>query len=102
MFEDAPSATAGITGKRDKLLGKPGQALPMQPVRAISFDTDEGSLLSLDVSPKGDMLVLDMLGDIYTLPVTGGKSMRLIHITGMGTGWAKHHRYALLGGSKCL
>ena len=51
MFEDAPSATAGITGKRDKLLGKPGQALPMQPVRAISFDTDEGSLLSLDVSP---------------------------------------------------
>ncbi|WP_439621086.1 amidohydrolase family protein [Hyphomonas sp.] len=77
MFEDAPSATAGITGKRDKLLGKPGQALPMQPVRAISFDTDEGSLLSLDVSPKGDMLVFDMLGDIYTLPVTGGKSMRL-------------------------
>lgn len=69
--------TAGITGKRDMPLGKPGQALPLQAARTISFETDEGSLLSLDVSPAGDRLVFDMLGDIYTLPTQGGKATRI-------------------------
>ncbi|MFN4185810.1 MAG: amidohydrolase family protein [Hyphomonas sp.] len=75
--QDVPAVTAGITGKRDMPLGKPGQTLPMQAARTISFETDEGSLLSLDVSPRGDVLVFDMLGDIYTLPVKGGKATRL-------------------------
>ncbi|ABI76594.1 amidohydrolase family protein [Hyphomonas neptunium ATCC 15444] len=75
--EVAVAYTAGITGKRDMPLGKPGQTLPMQAARNISFETDEGSLLSLDVSPAGDVLVFDMLGDIYTLPVSGGKAARL-------------------------
>ena len=39
-----------------------------------SFTTDEGTWMNLDVSPDGQTLVFDMLGDIYTLPITGGKS----------------------------
>jgi len=75
--EDGTAFTAGITGKRDMPLGKSGQTLPMTATRTISFETDEGSLLSLDVSPRGDTLVFDMLGDIYTLPLTGGKATQL-------------------------
>lgn len=39
-----------------------------------SFTTDEGTWMNLDVSPDGQTLVFDMLGDIYTMPITGGKA----------------------------
>ncbi|WP_271393793.1 amidohydrolase family protein [Aequorivita sinensis] len=37
-----------------------------------SFITDEGTWMNLDVSPDGQTIVFDMVGDIYTLPITGG------------------------------
>jgi len=37
-----------------------------------SFTTHEGTWMNLDVSPNGQTIVFDMLGDIYTIPVTGG------------------------------
>lgn len=37
-----------------------------------SFTTNEGTWMNLDVSPDGQTIVFDMLGDIYTLPVSGG------------------------------
>ncbi|MBB6681256.1 PD40 domain-containing protein [Aequorivita sp. 609] len=37
-----------------------------------SFTTDEGTWMNLDVSPDGQTIVFDMVGDIYTLPITGG------------------------------
>ncbi len=39
-----------------------------------TFTTDEGTWMNLDVSPDGRTIVFDMLGDIYTVPVTGGKA----------------------------
>lgn len=78
---DLPAApiavTAGTTGKRDTPLARPGQTLPMQPQREISFETDQGSQLSLDVSPDGKTIVFDMLGDLYALPVKGGRARQL-------------------------
>ncbi len=53
------------------------QELPMQPERIISFTTDEGTNMNLDVSPDGKTLVFDMLGDIYTVPTTGGKATQI-------------------------
>ena len=41
------------------------------------FTTDEGTWMNLDVSPDGQTLVFDMLGDIYSLPITGGKAKAL-------------------------
>ena len=32
--------------------------------------------MSLDVSPDGNTLAFDLLGDIYTLPIEGGKAKR--------------------------
>ena len=37
-----------------------------------SFSTTEGTWMNLDVSPDGQTIVFDMLGDIYTMPSTGG------------------------------
>lgn len=37
-----------------------------------SFSTSEGTWMNLDVSPDGQTIVFDMLGDIYTVPSTGG------------------------------
>ncbi|MGK0385703.1 MAG: imidazolonepropionase-like amidohydrolase/Tol biopolymer transport system component [Patiriisocius sp.] len=38
------------------------------------FTTNEGTWMSLDISPDGQTIVFDMLGDIYTMPITGGKA----------------------------
>ena len=37
-----------------------------------SFTTNEGTWMNLDVSPDGQTLVFDLLGDIYSMPITGG------------------------------
>ncbi len=44
------------------------------PYRDIEFTTTEGTWMSLDVSPDGNTLVFDMLGDIYTMPIAGGQT----------------------------
>jgi len=42
------------------------------PTTDIEFETDEGTWISLDVSPDGKQIVFDLLGDIYIMPITGG------------------------------
>ncbi|HEX8354274.1 MAG TPA: amidohydrolase family protein [Pyrinomonadaceae bacterium] len=44
------------------------------PTTAVEFDTDEGTWMSCDVSPDGRTIVFDLLGDIYRMPVAGGKA----------------------------
>jgi hypothetical protein len=38
--------------------------LPLVPTRHIAFDTDEGSWISLDVSPDGRSIDFELLGDL--------------------------------------
>jgi Tol biopolymer transport system component len=52
-------------------------SLPLKPERTLAFDTDEGTWLSLDVSPDGRTIVFELLGDLYTLPITGGEATRI-------------------------
>lgn len=51
---------------------KPG--LPLQAARTLEFTTDEGTWMSVDISPDGNTLVFDLLGHLYTMPVTGGEA----------------------------
>jgi Tol biopolymer transport system component/imidazolonepropionase-like amidohydrolase len=51
--------------------------LPLTPSKPLKFTTDEGTWLSLDVSPDGRTIVFELLGDIYTLPIEGGKATRI-------------------------
>lgn len=48
--------------------------LPLNPQRQIAFSTDEGTWISLDVSPDGRTVVFDLLGQLYTLPIDGGQA----------------------------
>ncbi|HEY1006111.1 MAG TPA: amidohydrolase, partial [Sphingobacteriaceae bacterium] len=45
--------------------------------KTVSFTTDEGTWMDLDVSPDGKEIVFDLLGDIYKMPVSGGKATLL-------------------------
>ena len=53
-------------------------SLPLEgATEVLSFTTDEGSWLSIDVAPEGDSLIFDLLGDLYRLPIDGGEAIRL-------------------------
>ena len=51
--------------------------LPLKAERKININTDEGTWMSLDVSPDGKTIVFDMLGDLYLLPIEGGNAKRI-------------------------
>lgn len=53
--------------------------LPLVPTRHIRFDTDEGTWVSLDVSPDGRSIVFELLGDLYRMDIRGGTAQALIH-----------------------
>lgn len=44
------------------------------PTKNFSINTNEGTWMNLDVSPDGKEIVFDLLGDIYTMPITGGQA----------------------------
>ena len=46
--------------------------LPLEVARRIPIKTNEGTWMSLDVSPDGKTIAFDFLGDIFTMPITGG------------------------------
>ncbi|MBL7765027.1 MAG: PD40 domain-containing protein [Chitinophagaceae bacterium] len=47
---------------------------PSGPYKSFSFTVDEGTWMNLDVSPDGQSIAFDLLGDIYTMPINGGKA----------------------------
>jgi len=47
------------------------------PSKTVSFSTDEGTWLSLDVSPDGSRIVFSLLGDLYLIPPGGGAATRI-------------------------
>jgi Tol biopolymer transport system component len=51
--------------------------LPLEAARTIAFATDEGSWISLDVSPDGKSVLFELLGDLYTVPIGGGDAKRI-------------------------
>ena len=51
--------------------------LPLTASRTIDIDTDEGTWISLYPSPDGRMVVFDLLGDLYSVPIAGGPATQL-------------------------
>jgi Tol biopolymer transport system component/imidazolonepropionase-like amidohydrolase len=60
------------------------------PKVPFEADVDEGTYISLDVSPDGSTIVFDLLGDLYTLPMSGGKATRMTS----GPAWDCQPRYS--------
>ncbi|MGH7475611.1 MAG: amidohydrolase family protein [Longimicrobiales bacterium] len=50
---------------------------PLGPADTLRFETSEGTWQNIDVSPDGATLVFDLLGDIYTMPIAGGRATRI-------------------------
>ncbi len=53
-------------------------SLVLSAERTIEFTTDEVTWMSVDVSPDGQTIVFDLLGDLYTLPIGGGEATRIM------------------------
>ena len=72
-------ATAQTTEQNDSSAAEARRtnSLPLIPTRSLDFTTDEGTWISLDLSPDGETIVFELLGDLYTLPVTGGDATRI-------------------------
>lgn len=68
--------TAVLAVAQDDPSEKP-EGLTLIPERTVAFETDEGTYMNLDVSPDGSTIVFDLLGDLYSVPVTGGQATRL-------------------------
>jgi imidazolonepropionase-like amidohydrolase/Tol biopolymer transport system component len=56
----------------DLRIHQEGDKLPLQPARLIQWTEHEGTWVSLDISPDGKTIVFELLGDLYTMPITGG------------------------------
>ncbi len=72
--QDAQDTTAN---KQDTIK-KATKELPLEPGRQYHMQTTSGTWISLDVRPDGKEIVFDLLGDIYTMPMSGGKAKRVI------------------------
>ena len=63
---------------------------PQGPTKKIAIITDEGTWMDLDVSSDGKTIVFDLLGDIFSMPITGGKATLLAG----GKAWEVQPRFS--------
>ena len=80
----------GDSIKKDSIKYTVYKDLPVKPQRKINFTTDEGTWTSVDISPDGKTIAFDLMGDIYTMPATGGKATQVTK----GLAFDTHPRYS--------
>jgi imidazolonepropionase-like amidohydrolase/Tol biopolymer transport system component len=51
---------------------------PQGEFTTAKIDVRQGTWMNVDISPDGETLVFDLLGDIYTLPIEGGEATALM------------------------
>ena len=56
----------------------------------IELNVTEGTWMNLDVSPDGQHIAFDLLGDIYQIPITGGEATPLLS----GHAWEVQPQYS--------
>ncbi len=64
--------------------------LPLKANRMFELKTNEGTWTSVDISPDGKTIIFDMMGDLYTIPSTGGKATQITR----GLAFDQHPRYS--------
>ncbi|MGV8879129.1 MAG: amidohydrolase family protein [Sphingobacteriaceae bacterium] len=89
LFISIFSISSAQDTKRWNIESPPGAS------KKITFTTDEGTWMNLDLSPDGQIIVFDMLGDIYSMPVDGGQARLLAG----GKAWEVQPRFSPDGSS---
>ncbi|WFL78338.1 amidohydrolase family protein [Altererythrobacter arenosus] len=59
-------------------------------ITQVPINVDEGTWMDVDVSPDGRTIAFTLLGDIYTMPITGGTPTRIAE----GLAWEVHPRFS--------
>ena len=72
-----PAGVAAQEEESDEPDDSGKEDLPLEVDRWVPIDLTEGSWSSLDVSPDGETIVFDYLGDLFTLPIAGGTATQL-------------------------
>ena len=94
FLSPAPAALAADPPKEGAKDKKPDIAAdinkPRADARTVAFEASEGTWMSVDVSPDGQTVVFDLLGDIYAMPIAGGRAKPLTS----GPAWDYHPRYS--------
>lgn len=75
--EPAPADTSAADTTAAEDSGWDVNTSDMGPQTSLTPTVSEGTWMSLDVSPDGKTIAFDLLGDIYTLPITGGSATLL-------------------------
>lgn len=59
-----------------------------------AIDVTQGTWMSVDVSPDGQQLIFDLLGDIYAMPITGGDGQSGPKRLTRGVAWDMQPRFS--------
>ena len=59
-------------------------------IKQVPINVDEGSWIDVDVSPDGQTIAFALLGDIYTMPISGGTPTRIAE----GLAWEVQPRFS--------
>jgi Tol biopolymer transport system component/imidazolonepropionase-like amidohydrolase len=73
-----PAPLASEARAQEKPAAKPAEGFTLKTAQTIEFTTDEVTWMSVDVSPDGRTVLFDLLGDLYTMPITGGAATRIV------------------------
>lgn len=87
MLALAPGFAAAQDGKKDE---KWDVSAPPLKTRDVAIDVEEGTWMSLDVSPDGRTIAFDLLGDIYTVAISGGEARNI----SSGLAWEIQPRFS--------
>ena len=88
LFSGAAHAQAGTENSADDKwdVNAPKGAM----IKQVPINVDEGSWIDVDVSPDGQSLAFALLGDIYTMPIVGGRPVRIAE----GLAWEVQPRFS--------
>ena len=79
-----------VTGQADAtaptwdIMNPPGES------REVDINTNEGTWMGVDVSPDGQTIVFELLGDIYLIPIEGGDARSIAS----GHAWEMQPRFS--------
>ncbi|XHC26863.1 amidohydrolase family protein [Phycisphaerales bacterium ac7] len=67
---------------------------PPGETHEVKIDTTEGTWVSVDVSPDGDLIAFDLLGDLYVMPIGGSVDGSEVTKLTTGMAWDMQPRFS--------